>query len=196
MKSNRSILVCGKLIALMFLGAAAIGLTRAPAHAQSRKPAPLLSGPCASGNQASCRARAADTPGDFDGTGRTDYPVWRPSTGTWWILSSFNPGLYFDRAWGISGDVPVPADYDGDGTTDIAVWRPSTGTWFIIPSSNPTQYIVQQWGIPGDIPMPGDYTGEGQTDFAVFRPSTGTWYILSSFNLGEFIVDQFGVNGD
>ena len=186
MKSNQSAAVCLRLITLMVLGVAVLGVLSSPAQAQKRKHVPRLRGPCSG---ASCPT--SDTAGDYDGTGRTDYPIWRPSTGTWWILSSFNPALYFDQAWGIPGDVPVPADYDGDGVTDIAIWRPSTGTWFIIPSSNPTQYIVQQWGLPGDIPVPGDYDNDGITDFAVFRPSTGTWYIIPSSNPTQYIVQQW-----
>ena len=97
--------------------------------------------------------------------------MWRPSIGTWFVLSSSDPSKFFVQAWGASGDIPVPGDYDGDGITDHAVWRPSTGTWFIIPSSNPTQPIIQQWGASGDIPVPGDYDGDGTTDIAVCLPT-------------------------
>ena len=138
----------------------------------------------------------AATAGDYDGDGKADIVVFRPLSGTWFIIPSSNPSSPIVRQWGTAGDIPVPGDYDGDGKTDIAVWRPSTGTWYIIPSSNPSSPIVQQWGAAGDIPVPGDYDGDGKTDIAVWRPSTGTWFIIPSSTPTSFRVQQWGTSGD
>ncbi|HKP69513.1 MAG TPA: FG-GAP-like repeat-containing protein, partial [Pyrinomonadaceae bacterium] len=129
---------------------------------------------------------------DFEGDGKTDIGIFRPSTGDWWYRRSLDSIVRVVR-FGVSTDKMVPADYSGDGKTDIAVWRPSTGEWFILRSENSTYYTVP-FGVDGDAPAPGDYDNDGRADTAVFRASTSTWYIAQS--TAGTRIQQFGSIGD
>ena len=55
-------------------------------------------------------------------------PIYRPSTGVWYIRKSLT-GTSIGVQFGTSTDKTVPADYDGDGKADVTLYRPSTGVW-------------------------------------------------------------------
>jgi hypothetical protein len=113
---------------------------------------------------------------DYDGDGKTDPAVFRPSTGEWFIQRG-RDGFYAIQ-FGALEDKPVVGDYDGDGKADQAVFRPSNGVWYIWNSRS--GFSAAQFGISTDKPVPADYDGDGKTDITVYRD--GTWFILNSTN--------------
>ncbi len=133
-----------------------------------------------------------DSDGDFDGDGKTDIAIFRPSVGEWYFLRSGN-GAVNGAQFGSSTDKPIPGDYTGDGKTDLAFFRPSSGEWFILRSEDSSFYAFP-FGVSTDIPTTGDFDGDGKADQAVFRPSNGVWYINRS--TGGTTIQQFGTNGD
>jgi pimeloyl-ACP methyl ester carboxylesterase len=128
---------------------------------------------------------------DYDGDGRADLSVRRPSDNIWYILRG--TAGYFNIEFGVTGDLIAPADYDGDGKTDVCVFRPSNGTWYTF-NSQSQSFTTAGWGANGDLPVPADHDGDGKADLVVFRPSTGQWF--TRFANGTFSTVGFGVAGD
>ena len=158
----------------------------------------------------------ADTFGDFNGDGRSDWNIVRntgggPSGQLTWFTQINGSATTTATPWGINGDAFIPEDFDGDGKDDIAVWRadPTLAYFYILQSSSNT-FRAEQFGITGDnARVAGDYDGDGKSDVAVFRANGGAtipdpcgvgksiWYYRPSGTPGvSFRYECWGKNGD
>ena len=143
---------------------------------------------------------------DYDGSGKQDHiALYRPGTGTFWILrnqgGSFSPVYQQgDPGHGIGGydlksvaDRAFAFDYAGSGKQDhIALYRPGTGTFWILRNQGGSFSPVCHEGDPGngiggydlkskaDRAFAFDYTHKGSCNhIALYRPGTGTMWLLA-----------------
>lgn len=122
---------------------------------------------------------------DFDGDGKSDIAVYRPSNGYWYLNQSTAGINYFP--WGFSTDTVAAAHFDNDGRTDFGVFR--DGTWHGW-SSLLSSWRPIQLGTTGDKPMPADLDELGPTiqDQLVrgVRNGVPKWFIRE----GQYVIHQ------
>lgn len=126
---------------------------------------------------------SGDTPmqGDYDGDGKTDFAIVRPTSGTFVWYIDYSGGGSTQFTLGLTSDTPLVADFDGDGKSDPTVYRPSNGNWYWRTSADAFNTVLNlQFGLSTDVPAPADYDGDGKADIAVWRNSNTTFYSANS----------------
>ncbi|MBP9837560.1 MAG: S8 family serine peptidase [Proteobacteria bacterium] len=120
---------------------------------------------------------------DIDGDEISDFIIWRPSSGFFFVLKS-STGYDINQIQGyhlgMSGDIPFIGNFDGDNSEDFAVWRPNDGSWhFLLSGTSYNSETTKYWGKKGDTPLVGKFDSDSITDIGYYRKDKG-FYIQTS----------------
>jgi len=103
--------------------------------------------------------------GDWNGDGKDEIGIFRPSSGIWSLDSD---GNYIwevsdtSLSWGLADDKPVIGDWNGDGKDEIGIFRPSSGIWSLDSDGNYIWEVSDKslsWGQLYDFPVVGNWNG-------------------------------------
>lgn len=137
---------------------------------------------------------------DWESSGKMDHiALYRPGTGTFWVLRNINGAFspvyqQGDPGRGIGGydlrsrdDVAMAFDWDQSGKNDhVALYRPGTGTFWVVKRNRGLFSPVFQEGDPGqgvggydlksraDKIIAFDYDGSGKSDHLVLYRTNGS----------------------
>ena len=147
------------------------------------------------------RATSHNAPGDFDGDGKTDFSIVRPSGGggsgtlTWWIRTNGTNNISA-TPFGLNSDNIIPADFDGDGHDDITIYRSTgggqPGFWVLYSKTGTAGF--SPFGQNGDDPfVVADYTNDGIDDLAIYRPDPVQGFFWFWPSSGPYVGQYAGV---
>ena len=121
---------------------------------------------------------------DWEGDGRIEPGVYRPSAKRWLIdrKLSGKPDLVFSVPGMQPGDLPVAGAWEGHGAGP-GYYRPATLTWHLFGSPGSTEELMAiHWGVPGAIPVAGDWDGDGRATPGFYHPAGGGVILINELS--------------
>jgi C1A family cysteine protease len=122
--------------------------------------------------------------------------LFRPSTGQWFLDTSFGGEAEITVVYGISGDRPVSGDWNGDGRDGIGTYRPSKRYWYLDDNLDGITDRAIRFGSSKDKPVSGDWNGDGKDEIGVFRPSTHCFFLDTNMDGKTDLTINYGLNTD
>jgi hypothetical protein len=122
---------------------------------------------------------------DWEGDGRLEPGVYRPSVNRWFIdrKLSGKPDLVFSLPGMRPDDVPVAGAWEGRGAGP-GYYRPAVYTWrfFRLSGAAVEELPLVHFGIPGSIPLVGDWRGDGRVRPGFLNPKNGVAILAEGFD--------------
>jgi subtilase family protein/VCBS repeat protein/peptidase inhibitor I9 len=143
-------------------------------------------------------------PFDYNGDGKDDLFLYRPGSGSVFVLRSEGDGRFTAVVHvsdngptlpnGIGGydllsinDRVFPLDYDGDGKDELFLYRPGSSAVSVLKfDSNGSFTKMGSFSRTIEQVFPFDYNGDGKADLFLNSPSNNTQYVLKSEGNGNF----------
>jgi hypothetical protein len=150
-------------------------------------------------------AQQKAVPGDYDGDGKADIVVTRPTlannTHKLWLARFSSGALHQPAIFGLSSDTEMVADYDGDGNVDLGIVRTESEGglnllyWYTL--NNLGVIDRRQFGLQGDTLRTGHFDNDSQSDLVAIRKLLGglTWIVLKSSD-GALDIFNWGHEND
>ncbi|HET7697859.1 MAG TPA: FG-GAP-like repeat-containing protein [Vicinamibacterales bacterium] len=117
------------------------------------------------------------TPGDYDGDGRTDLFLYRPS-GEWYRVFFTAAGLRFENGAWSTGWTLSRGDFNADGRTDLFVYNETSGRWYVVISQadgSLAYYGDVIWSAGWKVHVT-DVNVDGAADLVLYNPNDGRWF--------------------